>query len=299
MKKIYIIGIGGIGISGIARYYNENGYEVFGSDKTNSELIKKLKSEGIDIIIGEDENRIDNNYEKIIYTEAVPKIQSELKKAIILNLKLLTYPESLAEIANQKKLIAVAGTHGKSTTTSLISIMMKNSSIGINSLVGSLLKEFDGKNTYFSESKYFCLEACEYKRSFLRYDPYIGVITNIEIDHLDYYKNLDDYISAFKEFQNNIVKGGYLIIDKNCKNSIKLYNLREDINYILIDNNRFIINGKEIVFEKINLKIPGNHILFDAKIAYIVGYILGLEKNSIIKSLESYNGIWRRSEIVG
>lgn len=299
MKKIYVIWIWWIWISWIARYYNENWYIVYWSDKTDSELIKKLKSEWIDIIIWEDSNRIDESFEKIIYTEAVPTTQSELKKSINLNLKILTYPESLAEVANQKKLIAISWTHWKSTTTSLVSIMMKNSSLWINSLVWSLLKEFDGKNTYFSQSDYFCLEACEYKRSFLRYKPYIWIITNIEIDHLDYYKDLDDYIWAFKDFANNIVKWWYLILDKNCENSLKLLNLRSDINYILIDNNKFNYNWKEILFEKINLKIPWDHILFDAKLAYIVWYILWLKENDIINSLEEYNWIWRRSETVG
>jgi len=104
-------------------------------------------------------------------------------------------------------LISIAGTHGKSTTTSMTSLVLKNSSENVNALVGSLLKEFGGKNVFFSESKYFVLEACEYKRSFLRYKPYVGVITNIDLDHLDYYKDLPDYISAFEAYANNIVTG--------------------------------------------------------------------------------------------
>lgn len=299
MKKIYVIWIWWIWISGIARYYNENWFSVYWSDKTDSELIKKLQSEWINIIIWEDDSRIDDTFERVIYTEAVPKTQSELKKSLDLNLKIQTYPESLAQIANEKKLIAISWTHWKSTTTSLVSIMMKKSNLWINSLVWSLLKEFDGKNTYFSQSDYFWLEACEYKRSFLRYKPYIWVITNIEIDHLDYYKDLEDYISAFRDFWNNIIKWWYLILDKNCSNSMKLYNLREDINYILIDKDKFIFNSKEIIFQKINMKIPWEHILFDAKIAYVVWYILWLEENEIINSLEEYNWIWRRSETVG
>jgi UDP-N-acetylmuramate--alanine ligase len=161
----------------------------------------------MNIIIGEDAGRIDETFEKVIYTEAVPKTQNELKKAIELGIPVMTYPESLAEIANQKKLITIAGTHGKSTTTSMTSLVLKNSQNNVNALVGSLLKEFDGKNVHFSQSDYFVLEACEYKRSFLRYKPFIGVVTNIEIDHLDYYKDLEDYISAFIDYTKNIVSG--------------------------------------------------------------------------------------------
>ncbi|MDD5770242.1 MAG: UDP-N-acetylmuramate--L-alanine ligase [Candidatus Gracilibacteria bacterium] len=299
MKKVYVIGIGGIGVSAIARYYKQMGYKVFGSDKTTSELIGKMQNEGIDIIIGEDENRIDESFEKIIYTEAVPKTQIELKKAISLGLEIKTYSESLAEIANKKKLITITGTHGKSTTTSMTSIVLKNSNLGVNSVVGSLLKEFDGKNCYYSDSEYFVLEACEYKRSFLKYKPFIAVITNIDLDHLDYYKDLPDYILAFEEYAKNIIPGGYLIINPNEENSKKLIGIRDDINYVLVSEKKFILNGKVYNFPNFDLKIPGKHIEFDAKLAFVVGKILGLQDNEIKNSLEKYNGIWRRSEIIG
>lgn len=300
MKKIYVIWIGWIGVSGIARYYNQQGYQVFWSDKTHSELIDTLMSEGIHIIIGEDAEKIDESFEKVIYTEAVPKTQSELQKSIQLGLPIFTYPEALWEIANEKKLIAITGTHGKSTTTSMISLILKNSEKNVNALVGSLLREFGGKNVFFSESEYFVLEACEYKRSFLHYKPYIWVITNIDLDHLDYYKNLDDYISAFESYANNITSWGFLILDGNDINSLALLNKRSDINYILIHGSSFEstnwnING---IFPKFELKIPGKHIEFDAKLAFVVGKILGLNDLKIQESLEKYNGIWRRSEIV-
>lgn len=298
MKKVYIIWVWWIWISWIARYYNQIWYKVFWSDKTNSELIQKMIWEWIDIIIWEDESRIDENFDKIIYTEAVPKTQSELKKSIELWLNILTYPESLAEIANEKKLITVAWTHWKSTTTSMISIMLKNSNFWVNALVWSLLKEFDGKNVNFSDAQNFVLEACEYKRSFLRYKPYIWVITNIDLDHLDYYKDLDDYISAFKSYQDNIISNWYLIIDENDVNSMKLYQTRQDINYVLLWEKEFKIDGKNYKIPEFNLKVPWKHILFDAKLSYIVWKIIWLEDNEIKKSLESYNWIWRRSEIV-
>ncbi|MDD5213704.1 MAG: UDP-N-acetylmuramate--L-alanine ligase [Candidatus Gracilibacteria bacterium] len=299
-KKVYIIGIGGIGISAIARYYNENGYQVFGSDKVGSELIEKLKSEGINIIIGEDESRISSDFNIVVYTEAVPENQEELEKARSLGIETITYPESLARIANDKKLIAISGSHGKSTTTSLISIMLKNSSLDINTVVGTLLKEFDGKNAFFSNSEYFSIEACEYKRSFLRYKPYIGIITNIDLDHLDYYKDLADYESAFTDFIKNIKTGGYAILNGNCESSMKMLQVRNDINYVIVYNNSEIkLNNEIIKVPHINMQIPGDHILFDAHIAFAVGKILGLEENEIIKSLEAYTGVWRRSEIVG
>lgn len=313
MKKIYVIWIGWIWVSGIARYYNENGYHVFWSDKTGSELTHTLEKEWIDIIIWENDNRIDESFDKVIYTEAIPKTQIELQKAIKLWIKILTYPESLAEIANQKKLITIAGTHWKSTTTSMTSLVLKNSTENVNALVGSLLKEFGGKNVFFSDSQYFVLEACEYKRSFLVYKPYIWVITNIDLDHLDYYKDLKDYISAFEEYANNIISWGYLILDGNCLNSFSLVWKRKDINYVVVYDDRFKIQNPPVIndiplnkgelkgdfFPTFDLKIPGKHIEFDAKLAFVVGKIIWISENKIKESLENYNGIWRRSEIIG
>lgn len=318
-KKVYIIWIGWIGISAIARYYNENLYQVFGSDKVWSELIEKLKSEWINIIIWEDESRISSDFNIVVYTEAVPENQVELQKARNLKIETITYPEALARIANDKKLIAISGSHGKSTTTSLISIMLKNSELGINTVVGTLLKEFDGKNAFFSNSEYFSIEACEYKRSFLRYKPYIWIITNIDLDHLDYYKDLADYESAFIDFIKNIKTGWYAILNWNCESSMKLVWIRNDINYVIVKDWGFeiieqtpltpLVRGELNsspdkgrlggVFPHINMQIPGSHILFDAYIAVAVGKILWLEENEIIKSLEAYAWVWRRSEIVG
>lgn len=296
-KKIYVIWVGWIWVSAIARYYNENWYRVYASDVCNSELIEKLKSEWIDIIIWSDAHRIDNSFDRVIYTEAVPKTQEELQKALNLSIFTQTYPEALAEIANKKRLIAVAWTHGKSTTTSLVSIMMKNSTLWINAVIWTLLKEFNWKNTHFSESDFFAIEACEYKRSFLKYKPEFLIITNIEVDHLDYYKDEDDYVSAYVDLVKNIKPGWFLIYNWRDKNCLKLLKIRQDINYISVDNKSFN-NWQEIIIDKLNLQVPGGHILFDAHLAYTLWSILNIDKNNIIQSLKNYTWVWRRMEIL-
>jgi UDP-N-acetylmuramate--alanine ligase len=302
-KKIYIIWIGWIWISDIARYYLYQKYEVFWSDQTNSELIEKLQSEWCNIIIWKDKNRISNIFEKIVYTEAVPKEQEEFLRAKELNIQIQTYPEALAEIANNKKLIAITWTHWKSTTTSLTSLVLKNSITWTNAVVWTILKEFEWKNTYFSNSEYFTIEACEYKRSFLVYKPFIAIITNIDLDHLDYYKDLEDYLSAFEEYINNVRVGGFVILNWDDKNCNKLVWIRNDINYIEIYEKYATFtninwDSEIITFPKINMKVPWNHILFDAYIAYIVGYMLKIENNNIIQTLENYTWVWRRMEII-
>ena len=296
-KKIYVIWVWGIWVSAIARYYNENWYEVYGSDSCNSELIGTLKSEGINIIIWSDKNRIDSSFNKVVYTEAIPQNQEELIHAKQLNISIQTYPEALAEIANKKRLIAIAWTHGKSTTTSLVSIMMQQSNLWINAVIGTLLKEFDWKNTYFSDSDFFTIEACEYKRSFLKYKPEFLIITNIEVDHLDYYKDEDDYVSAYIDMVKNIKPGWYLIYNWQDKNCLKLLNTRQDINYISV-NDWFYNNWQDINIDNLTLQVPWQHILFDSHLAYTLWSILKIDKNDIKNSLEWYTWVWRRMEIL-
>ncbi len=311
MKKVYFIWIWWIGVSAVARYYNENWWQVFWSDKFWSELVGTLKKEWMDIIIWEDETRITNEFDLVIYTEAIPNIQIEIIQSRGLWIKTISYPEALAEIANFQKLVAVSGSHGKSTTSSMISIMLKNTDLNFTSIVWTLLKEFGNKNFYTSNNdnwkqinnNYFVIEACEYKRSFLKYTPFIWIITNIDLDHLDYYHDLADYESAFSDFLANIKPNWYAILNANCTSSMKLFNLRKDINYIIINNEDFLISHidwkKETIdFPKIVLQVPGNHIEFDAKIAFAVWKILNLDDKDILNSLENYTWVWRRWEIV-
>lgn len=300
-KKIFFIWIWWIWISALARYYNEIWYEVHWSDNTNSELVEKLQSEWIVIYIWEKPENIKSDFSKIIYTEAIPETNLEYIKALELNLDLKTYPEALWEIANNKKLIAISWTHWKSTTTSLASILLKNSSEDFTSIVWTILKEFDWKNFYHrnnnnSNNPYFLIEACEYKRSFLNYKPSVVIITNIEIDHLDYYKDEKDYISAYEQLINNIVKDGFVILNWEEKNSKSLIWQRKDINYIVVYNDYFSFNGQEFPFPKIDIKIPWRHILYDAKLVYILWTMIWIEQKNILKSLSLYNWVWRRME---
>ena len=309
-KNVYILWIWWIGISAIARYYLWKGYNVYWSDQNNSVLIQDLASEWCFIKISDsffwwEETLSSFSIDVIIYTEAVPLSHPDLSEALRLWIPIFTYPETLAHIANDKKLIAIAGTHGKSTTTSLTSLVFKKSKEWFSSIVWSLLKEFWWKN-FFSRSSnipdtdYFIIEACEYKRSFLRYKPAVWVIINIEIDHLDYYKDLEDYISAYRSFIDNIRPGWFCVLnweDNNCK---KLLWSRTDINFIEIYMDHYIIyNGSEqekIMLPEINMQVPWSHILFDAYIAYVVWIMAWIHEHIILDSLEEYTWIWRRME---
>lgn len=305
MNKVYLIGIWWIWVSAVARYYNSLWWKVLWSDKWVSKLVEKLKLEWIDVIIGEDENRITSDIDLVIYSEAVPQTQIELQKAKSFWIKTLNYAESLGELANSKKLIAVSWSHGKSTTSSLISLILKDSNLDFTSVVWTVLKEFDNKNYYNrttnstdNNSHYFAIEACEYKRSFLAYKPTVAVITNIDLDHLDYYKDLNDYISAFKCFVDNVKSWWFVILNWNDRNCNKLLWIRKDIQYILAYDDYFIYNNTTFYYPDINLQVPWNHILFDAKLAFIVWHMLWIIDKEIISTLENYTWVWRRSEIV-
>lgn len=302
-KKIYFIWIWWIWISALARYYKELWYEIYWSDNVDSQLIQNLKDEWINIIIWEDKKRINKDFKKIIYTEAIPKNQEELQEAKKLWIKVLTYPEALWEVVNNQNLISVSWTHWKSTTTSMLSILFKNTDLNFSSIVWTLLKEFWWKNFYHrqeknNKNKYFIIEACEYKRSFLKYKPFISIITNIEVDHLDYYKDEQDYINAFKELVYNIKEWWFLIINWQEKNSRQLLWLRKDINIIEYLWEYFLYNWQKIFFPEINLKVPWGHILYDANLVYIVWKILDIKEKIIVDSLEKYSWVWRRMEIV-
>lgn len=304
VKKLYAVGIGGIWVSGLARYYKSENWEVFGSDSTDSELIHSLTREWCDIIIWNDSNRISDDIDLVIYTEAIPNMQEELVKAHKLWIKTLKYNHALAEVVNTHKLIAVTGTHGKSTTTSMISGILKESSEDFKAIIGTLLKEFDGKN-YFGRwaTNYFAIEACEHKEHFLAYKPSVGIITNLEYDHADYFKTPQDYIDAFEKFINNIIHWGFCIIngdDINCKT---LIGKRNDIHYVLVKKDTYstILPGESHesnieTYPEIVMHVPWEHILFDAKLAYIVSQMIGIPELIALESLENYSGVWRRME---
>ena len=302
-KRLYCIGIWGIGVSALARYYVSLWWEVLWSDKSGSHNIEKLISEWCDILIWEDDTRI-KNIDLVIHSEAIPETQKELKTAKASWVPTQKYNEALASIVNGRKLIAISGTHGKSTTTSLTAQILKNSDTNFLAIIGTLLQEFDGQNFYNQgEPEYAVIEACEYKDHFLAYKPSVVVITNIEYDHADYFKTQKQYLETFENFIKQITPGGFCIMNDDDPNCQKLLGKRTDITYISVSQEGFTIfwDSEEILytFPEIEMRIPGDHVLFDAKLAYIVWHMTWVSDKSITKTLSEYSGVWRRMEIVG
>ncbi|MDD4661706.1 MAG: Mur ligase family protein [Candidatus Pacebacteria bacterium] len=278
--RIYFIGIGGIGISALAKYYLEKGDEVYGSDLFDSDLIQRLKSMGAHINIGpqKKENLVDN-IDFIIYTPAVKNGNEEYLSAKEQGIKLLSYPEALGEVSKEMFTIAVSGTHGKSTTTTMISLILIEAGLDPTVIVGTKVKEFGNSNFRAGKSKYLVIEACEYEDSFLNYHPEIGVIMNVEADHLDYFKSFENVKKSFNQFAHQSKK---VVLEKTFEN--------------YVDSNNKIVFDKEKEIKPI-LNIPGDFNITNAMQAIIVARELDIKDEISLKALSKFNGTWRRMDI--
>jgi len=306
-KKIHCIGIGGIGLSGFAQILCEQGNVVSGSDMHESQITDSMGKKGIKIYIGHDESNLKRTVNKVIYSSAIPESNPELLKARKLNIPTVTLSEAIGEFTKKMFTIAVCGTHGKTTVTSMSALAMIAGDKDPTVMVGSNLKELGDSNHRLGKGDYFLVEACEYKRNFLNYNPKIIVVTNIEADHLDYYKNLEDYKSAFKEFIGKLPEDGYLIAnidDENVVDILKGYSG----NLITFGSNNnkadWILRGNKIekagnFVGEFNLSIPGSFNMMNALAALALGQILHIEREKIIEALNNFKGAWRRFELIG
>ncbi len=280
--KIFCIGIGGIGISALARYYKHQGHDVSGSDQTDSELIHMLIKEGISVKIGTDSNNIVRGTDMVVYTVAIPTDHQELAYAKSIGITCKTYPEALGEITKEKKTIAVSGTHGKTTTTAMMYHALKECGINPTVIIGSLLSGV-GTNFIPGDNDWMVVEACEYKRSFLNLHPIHVLVTNIDADHLDYYKDLDDIKSAFQSFVDKIPVYGCLVTHQD----VTLKTVGESV------------NGDSVDKESIELSVFGDHNKLNAQLVIALIQKLGLDEIKARKGIKEFKGTWRRLEYKG
>src|SRR3989344_3929193 len=289
VKNPYFIGIGGIGVSAIAKMFLLEGKSVGGSDTIPSDIIKELQKAGAEILIGQDEKHIPAGTDLVIYSIALDKFAPDFMKEVRSKVKnVISYPQALSIISKDKYTIAIAGTHGKTTTTAMVAKILIDAGLDPTVIIGSIL--FDQKSNFIAgKSKYLIVEACEYCRSFLEINPTIVGITTIDADHLDYYKNLNEIAVAFKEFVLKVPDEGLVVGNNNDKW------ISETMSVSASD----IVDSNKYFDPNIKLKIPGEHNRKNASIALAIAEFLGVSKNSAIKSLENFSGTWRRFEYKG
>ncbi len=292
-KVIHFIGIGGIGISAIARMMLLAGKKVNGSDGADSEIICSLRKMGASIFIGQKAENISADTDLVIYTIAITEDNPELKLAREKGIEIITYPEALHEISKNKFTIAVSGTHGKTTTTAMIAKVMIDAGLDPTVIVGSLIKadKESGFATNFiaGKSKYLVVEACEYRRSFLNIEPTILAITNIDNDHLDYYKDISDIQEAFHSMALKLSEEGCLIADLKNEKVIPV------LNNIISKTEDYMTNFDS----SMKLLVPGIHNKKNSAVALTVAKVLNIDLAQARKSLESFSGTWRRFEYKG
>lgn len=289
IKKVFFVGIGGIGISAIARMMFLEGKEVSGSDMSESSITRELQNLGVKIIIGQSFELIPADVDLIVYTIAIAHFDPKLFQQITqMGVVYKSYPEMLGIVTANKYTIAVSGTHGKTTTTAMIAKVLIDAKKDPSVIVGSLLKDYKS-NLIVGKSEFFVVEACEYERSFLNVKPKILVITNVEADHLDYYKDLAGIQQAFGEMvaqtENFVV---YNDTDINTKVLVNEYQ-KTGGKLQFVDYSKYI--------EQVPvLAVPGVHNRVDAAAAMAVAEILGVDTQVATKSLASFAGTWRRLE---
>ncbi|OGZ67314.1 MAG: UDP-N-acetylmuramate--L-alanine ligase [Candidatus Staskawiczbacteria bacterium RIFCSPHIGHO2_02_FULL_34_9] len=295
--KIHCIGIGGIGVSALAQYYLSKGHQVSGSDLVASEITDLLKEKGIEIIISNSAENIKEGIDMVVFSPAVPKDNPEYKRALELGIKLKSYPEALGQLTKEYYTIAVAGAHGKSTTTAMIGLMLEKAGFDPTVIVGTLLKEFGNSNFREGKGKYLVIEACEYDGSFLEYQPKIEVITNVDKEHLDYFGDFETVLDTFKKFILKLPEDGYLISNGDDKNLVGISKPARREGGGNFKTEFYSLKDSESAELKKVLQIPGDHNVSNALSVLKVAKILGIESNVATKALSEYKGSWRRFEI--
>ena len=315
-KRIHMLGIGGTSMSGIAEILKQWGFYVTGSDANDSELLEKLKSNNIPVTIGHDLDSL-RKADLVVYSAAISPNDPEMLEAQRLGIELMERSTFLGLITKAyKNTISISGTHGKTTTTSMLSVCFLEAHKDPTIQVGAILKQLQGNNIV-GNIDYFILESCEYVESFLKFHPKTEIILNIDNDHLDYFKDLEHIKSAFVKFVKLLPNDGLLVLNDDDKNSVDLYKYtnakvvtygieNEKSNFIArnitFDNNGFPlfdVYRNNTFYKSIKLSVPGMHNVYNALACIATCYEYGIDKEIIKTGLLKYTGAHRRFELVG
>lgn len=315
-KHIHLIGIGGVSMSGIAEILHHFGLLVTGSDCAKSRITDRLASHGIFVSIGHSTSLVEKS-DLVIYSAAISQDDPELvyaKSHNIVTIERADFVGFLTRVYNDT--IGISGTHGKTTTTSMISLCFIEAGLDPNIQVGAYLKPING-NYRVGKSDYFILEACEYVESFLKFNPKAAVVLNIDNDHLDYFKTLDNIVKAFNKYVSLLPRDGLLVTNADDENCVDLRkNTYARVVTFAINNSKANFVARNISFDsngfakfdvyynntyyaEIKLSIPGLHNVYNALACIALCFNYGIEKYTIKTALKKFTGASRRFELVG
>jgi UDP-N-acetylmuramate--alanine ligase len=314
IKNVYFLGIGGIGMSALARYFNAKGYEVAGYDRTESALVKELESEGIQIHTDDNVDFIaadfkNPNYTLVVFTPAVPETLKEFTFFRKNGFTIMKRAQVLGEITRSERGICIAGTHGKTTTCTMTAHILSSSHIGCSAFLGGISRNFDKNILITDKNDLVVVEADEFDHSFLSLTPYMAVITATDADHLDIYKTETEYRKAFEDFSALVKPGGTLIVKKGLpiqprvKGNVRLLTYSISEGDFHAENIR--VGGGDIVFDfvhptgkicDIKLGVPVHINIENGIAAMALALLNGVPYDEIRDAMASYSGVRRRFE---
>ncbi len=327
IKKIHFIGIGGIMMSAVAKIFIAYGRQVSGSDQSESAITIELQKLGVRYYLGHKKENIEPDVNLIIYTMAISQTNEEFLEAKKLGIPVMSVYQVLGWLSKNKYTLTVSGMHGKTTTTAMLGLTLIEAGFDPTIFVGSMAKNF-GSNVRVGSSDYFVSEACEYRGNFLEYQPQVAIITNIEAEHLDYFKNLENIILTFNKFVAQISKKGFLIangdddnvrlVAATAKSRIVYYGLDSEllktttikpkvnldfkVKEIIRENNGTSFQVISKYFKKTEIffiKVFGLHNVYNALAVIAAATILKVKPDVIRIALEKFSGTWRRLEYKG
>ena len=312
-EKFHFIGIGGISMSGIASILLDLGHEVSGSDLKDSSLLRELEKKGAKVFVGHDAANIDHP-DEVVVTSAIPESNVELKRAKELGIQITKRAQIIARLMKYKKGIAIAGTHGKTTTTSMTALLLDRVGLNPTLLIGGELPDVGG-NAKLGGGEYLVTEADESDGSFLYYEPLISVVTNVEEDHMDYYHTEENLLQTFRDFLTKVPDEGFKIVcwdDPGVQRVVNIvdknlitYGTREDCIIqardiqLMADHTEVTIYYRGEHQGQLTLQVPGMHNVYNSLAAMGIGLCLDIPMSKIIEILGQFVGVHRRFQKKG
>jgi len=309
--NIYFLGIGGIGMSALARYFKAKGFSVSGYDRTSTPLTISLEKEGISIHYLEDINLIPTQLDMVIFTPAIPSTNQEYNHLLSMGVKLWKRAEVLGKLSAEHKTLGCAGTHGKTTTSTLLAYLLHKSSVGCQAFLGGISRNFNSNLLLSENSDFIVAEADEFDRSFLQLNPYIAIVTSVDADHLDIYGSKAAIHDAFKEYTKRIKPDGFLVSKKGLQwkgnppptATQYTYSITEKADFycnnirLITDLYCFDFHHPNGIIKNLTLGIPGLYNVENAAAAIAAALICGVQPEELMQSLPFFKGVQRRFDI--